>query len=111
MEQNKYFISVGEPWDFNSPDGENIINGIIIKILSATCLIFKANYLLDFGGVSGNIFVLYPRYAESNFIELKNGVEYVAINGNLLVEDFNENENEEILKEKSKFVLAGTIRT
>ncbi len=111
MEQKKYFISVGEPWDFNSPDGENIINGIIIKIISATCLIFKANYLLDFGGVLGNIFILYPRYTEDNFIELKNGVEYVAINGNLLVGDFDENENEEVLKEKSKFVLAGTIRT
>ncbi|TKC60287.1 hypothetical protein FBD94_15390 [Pedobacter hiemivivus] len=111
MEQEKYFISVGEPWDFNSVDGENIINGIIIKILSATCIIFKANYLLDFEGVSGDIFVLYPRYAEKNFIELKNGVESVAINGNLLIGDFDENENEEILREKSKFVLAGTIRT
>jgi hypothetical protein len=111
MEQKKYFISVGEPWDFNSPDGENIINGIIIKILSATCIIFKANYILDFDGALGNFFILYPRHAESNFNDLKGGTGYVIINGNLLLEEYNENMDENYLKEQSKFVFIGSIRT
>ncbi|MFT3751289.1 MAG: hypothetical protein QM768_23460 [Agriterribacter sp.] len=109
--EKKYFISVGEPWDFDSPDGQNIINGIIIKILSATCLIFKANYILDFNGISSNLFVLYPRHAESDFDDLKNGIDYVTVNGNILPMEYNENMNEDSLKENSKFVIIGSIRT
>jgi len=111
MGQNEYFISVGEPWDFNSPDGQNIINGVIVKILSATCLVFKANYILDFDGTLGNFFVLYPRHAESNFNKLKDGMGYVTINGNILLEKYDENMNENYLKEQSKFVTVGSIRT
>lgn len=111
MKTKKYYISVGEPWDFNSPDGQNIINGIIVKILSATCLIFKANYVLDFKGHFGDIFILYPRHSESDFDNLKNETNYITINGNLLIGDFNESMSEKELKEKSEFVLIGSIRT
>jgi len=111
MKSKKYFISVGEPWDFDSPDGQNIINGIILKILNAKCLVFKANYVLNFKGNSGDSFVLYPRHTEGDFNDLINGANYVTINGNLLIGDFNENMNEEVLKEKSEFVLIGSIRT
>ena len=31
MQAKKHFISVGEPWNFESPDGQNIINGTILK--------------------------------------------------------------------------------
>lgn len=109
--EKKYFISVGEPWDFESPDGQNIINGIIIKILSVTCLVFKANYVLAINGISSNLFVLYPRHAESDFDDLKNGVDYVTINGSILPREYNENMDEDFLKENSKFVIIGSIRT
>ena len=32
MKEEKYFISVGEPWDFESPDGQNIIRGNITSV-------------------------------------------------------------------------------
>jgi len=111
MQSKKYFLSVGEPWDFDSPDGQNIINGIIIKIVSANCIIFKANYILHFNGVSGNFFVLCPRHSENDFDDLKNGKDYVTINGNVLPEEYNENMSEDYLKENSKFVIIGSIRT
>jgi len=111
MGNKKYFLSIGEPWDFESPDGQNIINGVIVGILSATCLIFKANYILDFKGVSSNLFVLYPRHAENNFDDLKNGADYVTINGNILLEEYHKNMTEIYLKENSKFVIIGSIRT
>ena len=110
MEYKKYSISVGEPWDFNGPDGQNIIKGVVLKILSATCLIFKANNILNLKGVSGIFFVLYPRHAESNFDDLKNGADFVTVNGNILLEEYNETMNEDYLKEKSKFVIIGSIR-
>lgn len=109
MQQKRYFISVGEPWDFDSPDGQNIINGIIVRILSATCLIFKANYILEFKGVTGNYFVLYPRHSESDFDDLRAGNDYVTINGYILPQEYSENMNEDYLKDKSKFVLIGSI--
>lgn len=111
MEHRKYLISVGEPWDFNSPDGQNIINGVIFKILSDTCLIFKANYTLNLKEVSGKLLILYPRYAESNFSNLQNGDGYVPINGNILLKEYNESMNEDFLKDNSKFVIIGSIRT
>lgn len=111
MQEKKYFISVGEPWDFDSPDGQNIINGRIIKVLSSTCLIFKANYILDFKGVIGDVFIVYPRYSENDFNDLKNGNNYVVINGNILSDEYNENMDEGYLKQNSKFVIIGSIRT
>lgn len=111
MQQKKYFISVGEPWNFDSPDGQNIINGVVIKILSATCLIFKANYILNFKGISSNFFVLYPRHLVNNFDDLTNGTDYITINGNILPEEYDEKMDEIYLKERSKFVIIGSIRT
>lgn len=110
MKSKKYYISVGEPWDFNSPDGQNIINGVIIKILSSTCLIFKANYVLNFKGHLGDVFVLYPRHLESDFSDLESKKDYITINGNMLIANFEESMGEKELKEKSEFVLVGSIR-
>ena len=31
MGQNKCFIKVSDPWNFESPDGENIIKGSILS--------------------------------------------------------------------------------
>lgn len=111
MKDKKYFLSVGEPWDFESPDGQNIINGLIIRIISATCLIFKSNYVFNLKGVSSNLFVLYPRYPESDFNNLKKSAAYITINGNILPEEYNENKDENYLKENSKFVIIGGIGT
>jgi hypothetical protein len=53
MREEKYFISVGEPWDFESQDGQNIIRGKIINIKDKEYLIFKSNHLLRFDSIKG----------------------------------------------------------
>jgi hypothetical protein len=106
----KYFISVGEPWDFESPDGQNIIRGFVLKIISATCLIFKANYLLNIGGVKGDVLVLTPRDLDGSFYELKNDFDYLTVNGGLLLVEYDENYNEKIVKDNSKFIIVGGVR-
>lgn len=111
MKLDKTYISVGEPWDFTSPDGDNIINGHVIKIINSTCLVFKANYTLNFLQHSGNIFVLFPRYTGEDFYELQNGGNYITVNGKVLIESYTEDMTETQLKEKSKFVIIGCIRT
>ena len=90
MSLTKYFISVNEPWDFESPDGQNIIKGSILKISSTTCLIFKANYSLNFNGCQGDTLILFPRNKENNFLHLTDNKEYVVINGFLLLKDYSE---------------------
>lgn len=110
MEYKKSYITVGEPWDFESPSGQNIIDGAIIKTVSATCLVFKANYNLEFGEVSGQILILYPRYADSNFNDLKTGSNYITINGNLFHGECNPNTDEQTLMSNSKLAIIGGIK-
>jgi hypothetical protein len=106
---NEYIISVGEPWDFKTSDGQNIIKGAILKILSKACLVFKSNSIINIHGLKGDILILTSRSVVSNFYDLKNTIDLVTINGGLLLNEYNENTSEQILKENSKFIIIGTI--
>lgn len=61
MNKEKYTISVGEPWDFESQDGQNLIKGNILSKKSNECLVFNCNYDLEFEGIKGNILILRTR--------------------------------------------------
>ena len=108
MKNEKYYISVSEPWDFESQDGQNIIRGNILKIKSSQCIIFKCNYDLKFDNLKGNILVLFPRHYGYNFANFSN--EIIAFNGGLLLIEYNEGLTEKELEENSKFVIIGSIR-
>jgi hypothetical protein len=107
MEKEKYVISVGEPWNFESIDGQNIIKGIVLEILNDKCLIFKANNCLEFNQAVGNVLILSPRCKDENFNNLSN--KSVTINGGLLLIDYNKDLIENELKNNSKFVIIGSI--
>jgi len=108
MKPETYFISVGEPWDFESFDGQNVIKGNILKIKSNQCLIFKSNHFLKFGENSGDIIILTPRHQGNDFSDLAN--ELVLVNGSLLLKAYNEELSEEELKQNMKFEIIGSIR-
>ena len=108
MEEEKYFLSVGDPWDFESPDGQNIIRGNILNIKSDKCIVFKSNHYLQFDDVKGNILILFPRYQGDNFLNFEN--EIIAFNGNVMLIDYNEQLCEKELLKNTKFVIIGTIR-
>jgi len=110
MKSKKYNISVGEPWDFESPNGKNIIEGQIIRTISPTCLIFKANHIITFKGYSGDIFVLTPRYSKEDFKEFQTAP-YITINGGLLNSNYDEEMSEDEFREKSNFFVIGSIRS
>jgi len=97
---------VSEPWDYESIQGENIIIGYIIKIISDQCLVFQSSSLLEFGDVTGNKLVLFPRFKEDKFHENLNSV---SVNGGLLLIDSIDYLNETSLEQNSKFVIIGTI--
>jgi hypothetical protein len=108
---SKYYISVSEPWDFEGPDGGNIIKGDILQIVSPTCIIFKSNSGLKFDDNEGNLMVLSPRHYESDFQDLSMSKVLVPINGGLFLGQFNENLTEKDIREKAHFSIIGSIRS
>jgi hypothetical protein len=110
MNELKYEISVGEPWDFEGPDGPNIIKGKIIDIVSRHCAIFKADKLIEFEGYKNMIIVLFARYDNEDLTMLEKG-ERKVINGGLLLTNYDTNaHNEEELMQHSKFFIIGSIK-
>ena len=63
---------------------------------------------MNFDDVRGDILILTPRYREHDFSDLISGM--VVINGGVLLEEYNENLDEEKLKERMKFKIIGSIR-
>lgn len=108
IQEEKYFISVGEPWDFESPDGQNIIKGNILSIKSNQCVVFKAYHYLKFGNIDGDILVLTPRHQGNNFSDLTN--ELIVVNGSILLKKYDDALSEKELNENAKFVMIGSIR-
>lgn len=107
MKHEKYVISVGEPWDFESLDGQNIVRGGVLSLKSNQCLIFKASHNLKFDDVESDILILTPRYQDNDFSDLLN--ESIVVNGSLLFKDYGALGEKE-LQENAKFVIIGSIR-
>lgn len=108
MAQEKYSILIGEPWNFESLDGQNVIRGEIIK-KSNQFLIFKSNHSLIFDKFEGNILVLTPRHYGIDFSDINN--ERLSFNGGLLLlKEYDEKLNQEELQYNSKFVIIGSFR-
>lgn len=102
---DKYKILIAEPWDFESPDGLNLIKGSIIKTLSQTTAIFKSDHILSFKGYTGAFFVLKNRFSNQSLMY----PEDVSVNGALLLNNEYESQTEEELIKNSIFVFIGRI--
>ncbi len=107
MKKQLYYLSVGEPWNFETPDGQNIVKGEIIKNVDDNCLIFQSNHILQFDNIKGNILVLSPRYKKPDFSSLS--TEDININGGVLTTSYENLTSEELFKD-SKFVIIGSVR-
>jgi hypothetical protein len=110
IKKGQSYITIGEPWNFTSPDGQNLIKGTITKVVNSSCLLFQSNHVLTFREGSGNFFVLFPRHAGYNFGNLGKDKNGVSTNGCLLFEGlWNNNMTPKELETNSKFVLIGSI--
>jgi len=108
MKKEKYSILVSEPWDFESPDGQNIVRGNILSVKSNQCLVFKANHYLKFDSIESNILILSPRHYGIDFSNLND--KRLTFNGSLLFKDYDESLSEKELQENTRFVIIGSIR-
>jgi len=104
----EYIISVSEPWDFESPDGQNIIKGKL-NIISEKSAIFKANYEIELEQIKSNILIIRPRYENESFKQLKKD-NILPINAGILnsndIKDISKNE----ITSQSVFVIVGTLK-
>jgi hypothetical protein len=103
----KYKILVGEPWDYKSAIGENLITGKILKVISPLTIIFQSDDLLSFDGKIGYILILKPRSMKQVFTQ-ENNYEGIVGGGLLLIND-HENKDEKYLEANSKYVLVGSL--
>ena len=101
-----YQISVGEPWNYDGPDGPNIIKGAILKVVSSNCIVFKSNSFLQFDKHGGDILVLSTRYQGDDFAALDR---LVNVNGALLLIEYHDALSEVELKQNAKFVIIGSL--
>lgn len=102
-------VSVGEPWDFEGPDGQNIIHGSIVKFLNDRCALFKADHMQHFRAVSGDTLLLLVRHYGYDFSELRPGVSYISVNGCMLMDEREEETDVDALIAGSTFVLIGGV--
>jgi hypothetical protein len=102
-------ISVGEPWDFTGPDGENIVMGSILRIVNEKCCIFKAANPVSIDGITSEILVLVPRYKNEFFNDFFKGGKSITINASLLKIVYSEEIDEQTLIMNSDFSIIGGL--
>jgi len=103
--QHCYFI-VSEPWDYVNPDyGNNRIYGTVLKV-QKDFVVFKSDNIIKISGVSGDIFLLLPRYTD----QINKADTFASsYNGGLLLCTYDSNMNREKLESKSVFVMIGSL--
>jgi len=101
----KYKITIGEPWNFEGPDGQNLIKGTVLKYLDNRNIIFKSNYPITLQNETGDLFILSFRFRDKDVSHLKDK----PVNGGLILSDHIDGLSAEEIKQKSKFVLIGTL--
>lgn len=97
---------ISEPWDFKNPEGRNIIQGEIIKILSPSCLIFHADVSVKFDDRQAALFMLTSRYDDSL---LNNGVYKGIVNGALIEGAFDDRSRAD-LEKNIYFCFIGSLQ-
>ncbi len=105
------YISVGEPWNFTGPDGDNLVIGKLIKIVTPDCAIFQSNHQIEVDGIKGNIFFLFTRH--SNYDIYTSFQEINSWTCNIGLYTGNDasylNMSREQLEKNSKYVLIGGL--
>jgi hypothetical protein len=112
MSNKTIIVSVDEPWNFEGPDGKNVIKGKIVKIINNKILIFKANKEQTFDEGKGIFFVFFARHKGEILVHKnKQGkIFYEGAFGAGLIKDTNYLDKDvEIIEENSIYVFIGSI--
>ncbi len=76
-------IWVSEPWDFESPEGENVINAQVVEVgtkKATFCLVAEAPYEVEVprSKARGRRFLLSSRYEDDRIMDIAKGRDIMA---------------------------------
>lgn len=109
----KLALFVGEPWDFEGPDGKNVMYGEVVYEISPKAVIFKAFNEQTFGKGKGCLFVCSTRYQGDILVHVdsKGNKKYEGTLGAGLLKNANYiNKSYEDLEKESIYVLIGNFK-
>lgn len=102
----RYRFSVGEPWNFSGPQGDNSISGAVLRKFDAENLLFECDEEVSLKGTSGRYWLLTTRYVGQSFDdEPYTG----SVNGALLADPPLESENIREIMERTVFAAIGVL--
>jgi len=102
-----YVIIVSEPWDYHSPEGDNLIKGNVLKRFNRSTLLFEAEGRFTHKETAGTHFLISTRFNEDEF-----GKEPfdAVVNVELLQHAPSGKERLEELRKISEFVIIGRLK-
>jgi hypothetical protein len=109
---NIVLVGVGEPWDFEGPDGKNRIKGKITKIINDETVIFKSNHIQKFDEGSGDLFIFSARHVDEKLVhkDSQGRIFYKGTFGAGLIKDTNYLDKDvKIIEKNSIYVFIGSV--
>jgi len=104
---NRYKLIVSEPWNFESRQGDNQLNGHILKQIDSENLLFEANEQITLGSITSQYWVLSTRYENQCFeTEPYRG----TVNGGLLSDLPAESDDVLEIKKYAVFAIIGSLQ-
>ena len=101
-------VSVGEPWNFRSSDGDNVIFGRLMKILPDSAWLVESSSTVSVDARRGHMMLIRPRYVGES-LGTVNGDQGIAVNV-ALFDDDTENVHEQASGKQPQFVIVGSVR-
>ena len=100
-------LRVSEPWDFETLQGGNMLEGRILKRLDSKMLIFEATEATSLKGLTSRYWLLSARYEKQTFeVEPYHG----TVNGALLPTLPAEDDNLMTIQKGSVFAIIGSLQ-
>lgn len=104
---NMIKLSISEPWDFEAPQGGNVLEGRILKRLNSKMLIFEATKETCFKGLTSRYWLLSARYEKQTFeSEPYQG----TVNGAMLPTLPADDDNLTAIQKSSVFAIIGSLQ-
>jgi hypothetical protein len=101
-------FSIGEPWNFRSADGDNVIHGRLVEIRTDGSWLVESDGVLCVDGVSGREMLVRPRYTGESLL---NPLDETGVNVNVaLFAQADELATDAGRCASPHFVLVGSVR-
>lgn len=99
-------IIISEPWDFKSVDGNNILDGDIIRKYDSGDYLFKSTSEVEINSFKGQYFYLSRRF-KNDIKELFDKENPITVNGGILTDELCLWDDAQSVETKARFAFIG----